>query len=168
MSDPSCGDYCMAGQCAVTSERDGRGLQWIISLLPSAITDALGMGGNNDSENDSEGSDDNSNGSNNESDGSDDESDEFVDEGDESDEVEEEEETEEEEESDESDAECLVIDGCLAECLAIDGCQAYLEEEESDAECYPAFEKSFTQEFFKTTQDCQYKPMKKTKKNQNF
>ena len=73
MSDPSCGDYCMTGQCAVTSERDGRGLQWIISLLPSAITDALGMGGN-DSGDDSEGSDDNSDGSNDESDGSDDES----------------------------------------------------------------------------------------------
>ena len=26
------------------------------------------------------------------------------------------------------------------------------EEEESEAECYPAFDKSFTQEFFKTVQ----------------
>ena len=70
VSDPSCGDYCMGGQCSV---RDGRGLQWIMSMLPRSITDALGMGGN-DSGDDSEGSDDNSDGSNDESDGSDDES----------------------------------------------------------------------------------------------
>jgi len=41
------------------------------------------------------------------------------------------------------------------------------EEEESmeyDAECYPAFDKSFTQEFFKAVQDCQYKLMKKTRR----
>ena len=42
------------------------------------------------------------------------------------------------------------------------------EEEESEAECYPAFDKSFTQEFLKTAQDCQYKPMKKNKNTQNI
>ena len=42
------------------------------------------------------------------------------------------------------------------------------KEEETAAECYPAFDKSFTQEFFKTVQDCQYKPMKKTKTFQVF
>ena len=37
------------------------------------------------------------------------------------------------------------------------------EEFESDANCYPAFDKSFTEEFVKAAQDCQYKPMKKIK-----
>ena len=42
------------------------------------------------------------------------------------------------------------------------------EQEETGAECYPAFDKSFTQEFFKTVQECQYKPMKKTNTYQVF
>ena len=129
--------------------------------------DSEGSNDNSDgSDDESDGSDDESDGSDDENDGSDDESDESVDEGEESDEEKEEEEIDEEEGEDEFDAECLVIDGCLAECLAIDGCQAWLEEEESDSECYPAFDKSFTQEFFKAVQDCQYKPMKKTNKLQ--
>eukprot|EP00091_Calanus_sinicus_P017649 TRINITY_DN38183_c0_g1_i1.p1 TRINITY_DN38183_c0_g1~~TRINITY_DN38183_c0_g1_i1.p1 ORF type:complete len:111 (+),score=6.88 TRINITY_DN38183_c0_g1_i1:37-333(+) len=41
-------------------------------------------------------------------------------------------------------------------------------EEESDAECYPAFDKSFTQEFYKAVQDCQYKPIKKSKKIKDY
>jgi hypothetical protein len=40
------------------------------------------------------------------------------------------------------------------------------DEVESDAECYPAFDKSFTEEFFKAAQDCQYKPMKEVKKSE--
>ena len=43
--EPSSGNYCVAGHCAVTSKREGRGLQWIMSMLPRSITDALGMGG---------------------------------------------------------------------------------------------------------------------------
>ena len=37
------------------------------------------------------------------------------------------------------------------------------EEEEDSWECYPAYEKSFKEEFLKASQGCQYKPMKKIK-----
>ena len=43
--EPNSENYCMAGHCAVTSKREGRGLQWIMFMLPSAVTNALGMGG---------------------------------------------------------------------------------------------------------------------------
>jgi len=43
--EPSSENYCVAGHCAVTSKREGRGLQWIMFMLPSGVTNALGMGG---------------------------------------------------------------------------------------------------------------------------
>ena len=46
--EPSCENYCVAGHCAVTCEREGRGLQWIMKMLPSYITNALEMGCNDD------------------------------------------------------------------------------------------------------------------------
>ena len=95
--DPSCENYCVAGQCSVTCQRDGKGLQWIISMLPEGVASALGMGGSNDSDDGSDGSDEESDGSDDDSDGSDEESDESVEE--------EEEEVEEEEEEAEEEAE---------------------------------------------------------------
>merc|ERR1719163_2308275 len=57
--EPSCEDYCVAGHCSVTCERDGKSLQFILNLLPKGIVNALGLGGDGDgSDSDSEGSDD--------------------------------------------------------------------------------------------------------------
>lgn len=42
------------------------------------------------------------------------------------------------------------------------------EEEEDSWECYPAFDKIFKEEFFKATQGCQYKPMKKGMRKLRF
>merc|ERR1712168_844458 len=81
--EQNCQDYCLAGLCSPTCDRDGKSMQFILNLLPQAVQDALGLGGGNDSDSDSEGSDD---------DGSDDEED------DEDEEDEEEEEDEEDEE----------------------------------------------------------------------
>ena len=85
--EPDCEDYCLGGACVPTCARDGRGMQWIMSMLPSAVSSALGMGGDESGE-DGEGSD-------SESDGSEDDSEDSEDEGEDSEE-EMEEETEEE------------------------------------------------------------------------
>merc|ERR1712105_384462 len=58
LSEPSCEDYCVAGHCSVTCERDGKSLQSILNLLPKGIVNALGLGGDDDgSDSDSDGSD---------------------------------------------------------------------------------------------------------------
>merc|ERR1712025_1260117 len=57
-----CENTCHGGICVPTCARDGRGLQWIMSLLPSGVTNALGMGGD-ESVDDGEGSDSDSDGS---------------------------------------------------------------------------------------------------------
>ena len=41
--DPSCENYCVASHCSVTCERDGRGLQWIMSLLSEGVARPLWM-----------------------------------------------------------------------------------------------------------------------------
>merc|ERR1712168_1717459 len=81
--EQNCQDYCLAGLCSPTCDRDGKSMQFILNLLPQAVQDALGLGGGNDSDSDSDGSDD---------DGADDEED------DEDEEDEDEEEDEEDEE----------------------------------------------------------------------
>merc|ERR1712055_660423 len=59
VSEPSCEDYCVAGHCSVTCERDGKSLQFILNLLPKSVVRALGLGGDDDgSDSDSDGSDD--------------------------------------------------------------------------------------------------------------
>merc|ERR1719430_1018397 len=72
VSEPSCEDYCVAGHCSVTCERDGKSLQFILNLLPKSVVRALGLGGDDDgSDSDSDESDDEGEGSDDESDGSD-------------------------------------------------------------------------------------------------
>merc|ERR1711942_402678 len=80
--EPDCEDTCRGGYCVPTCARDGRGLQWIMSLLPSGVTNALGMGGD-ESVDDGEGSD-------SDSEGSEDDSEDSGDEGEDSEEMEEE------------------------------------------------------------------------------
>merc|ERR1712183_1218308 len=85
--EQNCQDYCLAGLCSPTCDRDGKSMQFILNLLPQNIVTALGLGGGNDSDSDSDGSDD-------DGDGSDDQEDDE----DEEDEDEDEEEDEEDEE----------------------------------------------------------------------
>jgi len=74
VSEPSCEDYCVAGHCSVTCERDGKSLQFILNLLPKSVVRALGLGGDDDGS-DSDGDDSDSDGSDDEGDGSDDDGD---------------------------------------------------------------------------------------------
>merc|ERR1711970_1283022 len=73
--EQNCQDYCLAGLCSPTCDRDGKSLQFILNLLPQAVQDALGLwGGDDGSDSDSDGSDDDeSDGSDDDGDGSDDE-----------------------------------------------------------------------------------------------
>merc|ERR1712055_948235 len=106
VSEPSCEDYCVAGHCSVTCERDGKSLQFILNLLPKGIVNALGLGGDGDGsdsdsdDSDNEGSDD-EDGSDDDSDGSDMDEEEEGDEDEDEDEEEGEDEEVEEEESEE-------------------------------------------------------------------
>merc|ERR1712183_838464 len=96
--EQNCQDYCLAGLCSPTCDRDGKSLQFILNLLPQAVQDALGFGGGD------EGSDsDSDDGSDDEEEGDEDEEDE--DDGEEEDEEEDEEDEEEEEEDEEEDEE---------------------------------------------------------------
>merc|ERR1712168_1183400 len=70
--EQNCQDYCLAGLCSPTCDRDGKSMQFILNLLPQAVQDAPGLGGGNDSDSEGEGSDDDSDGSDDDSDGSDD------------------------------------------------------------------------------------------------
>merc|ERR1719430_2247709 len=98
VSEPSCEDYCVAGHCSVTCERDGKSLQFILNLLPKSVVRALGLGGDDDgSDSDSDGSDDEGEGSDDESDGSDEDEEEEGDEDEDEDEGEDEGEGEDEE-----------------------------------------------------------------------
>merc|ERR1712055_652544 len=98
VSEPSCEDYCVAGHCSVTCERDGKSLQFILGLLPKSVVRALGLGGDDDgSDSDSDGSDDEGEGSDDDGDGSDEDEDEDEDEGEDEGEDEEVEEEESEE-----------------------------------------------------------------------
>merc|ERR1719430_65162 len=102
VSEPSCEDYCVAGHCSVTCERDGKSLQFILNLLPKGIVNALGLGGDGDgSDSDSDGSDDEGDGSDDDSDGSDMDEEEEGEEDEDEDEEEGEDEEVEEEESEE-------------------------------------------------------------------
>merc|ERR1712168_1219033 len=94
--EQNCQDYCLAGLCSPTCDRDGKSMQFILNLLPQAVQDALGLGGGNDSDSDSEGSDDEGEGSDDDSDGSDDDGSD-----DEEDDEDEEEDDEDEEDEDE-------------------------------------------------------------------
>merc|ERR1712228_114707 len=81
VSEPSCEDYCVAGHCSVTCERDGKSLQFILNLLPKSVVRAHGLGGDDDgSDSDSDGSDDEGEGSDDDSDGSDEDEEEGEDE----------------------------------------------------------------------------------------
>merc|ERR1719233_1837005 len=100
VSEPSCEDYCVAGHCSVTCERDGKSLQFILNLLPKSVVRALGLGGDDDgSDSDSDGSDDEGEGSDDDGDGSDE------DEGEEGDEDEDEDEGEDDGEGEDEEVE---------------------------------------------------------------